>query len=569
MFRGSRLALITAVAVGLCMPLTRMDWFSSHEQSTYIVRTVEWAAELRAGHLYPRWAPDLYGGYGSPLFVFYAPALYSISGLLTAASADPVLVLKGLIVAASILSGVGAFALISGLTRDADAALLGSLAYLAAPYRIGDLFDRGDLSEFCCLALLPAVFALYLAAEREVRPLRARGWAVCAALLHSFMICMHTIMGLWGSALVGLVVLVRAVGLFRACGWRRVLPLAVALCCAPGLAGAYILPAMANRRLTHAADMVRGAFRPSNRWIPWTQLFDAHDPLFGRNFSRVGELVVVAVAIAVTGAVVNFKRGWSALAWLALSLALLCLVLPVGAPFWAPGRVPFSQFTQFPWRLLGPVVLTACVALGIGMAAATARLKEPLKNALAIGGGTALLLCLSWSYVSADPLARSQVTSDPDVLRGVVESTTGADEFLPVAVDRPPRAVRPNLFIALEDAQVSFSASDGSRHTMAVSATKPGATVHLGVYGFPGWKALTLAGPAKASLDVDRNGLLSVHFPSLGQYQVEVFYGQPPAAGLGFAVSLLSLVALSLMLLWGSDWWPSRLLAVRGGENVS
>ena len=55
------------------MPLAWLDWFTSHETTSYVVRTVEWAAELRAGALYPRWCPDFYGGYGAPYGAYGAP----------------------------------------------------------------------------------------------------------------------------------------------------------------------------------------------------------------------------------------------------------------------------------------------------------------------------------------------------------------------------------------------------------------------------------------------------------------------------------------------------------------
>ena len=107
MFRDFSWVVVAAVAVALWVPLTHVDWFQCHEQSTYIVRTIEWAAELRAGHLYPRWASDLYGGYGSPLFVFYAPAIYGVTGLLSATFLNPLSSLKLVLLLASVGSPIG------------------------------------------------------------------------------------------------------------------------------------------------------------------------------------------------------------------------------------------------------------------------------------------------------------------------------------------------------------------------------------------------------------------------------------------------------------------------------
>lgn len=62
MSRDSKLLLVVIVAVALWTPLARMAWFSSDEETGYVLRTVEWASGLRAGELYPRWAADYYGG---------------------------------------------------------------------------------------------------------------------------------------------------------------------------------------------------------------------------------------------------------------------------------------------------------------------------------------------------------------------------------------------------------------------------------------------------------------------------------------------------------------------------
>jgi hypothetical protein len=555
MFRDWRFVLVAAVSVGLWIPLTHLDWFQEFDAGAYVLRSAQWAVELRAGHLYPRWAPDLYGGYGEPLFVFFAPAVYAVSGLLTATFVDPVLALKLVALGGSLLSGAGAYALIHGETRQPDAALLGAIAYLAAPYRLGDLFDRGDFSEFCCIGLLPVVLALYLAAAGEARPFRARVLAVCAALAHAVMIVTHTILGLWGTILVGAIVFVRCVTLYRSGAWRRVLPLVVALGCAPGVAGGYVVPAMLYRDLTHTQVMVVGFWQPQNHWLSLRDLF-GQSYLFARNFNQVGPFVSIAVATTVVGAALNFKRARPALAWLGLALVLVALTLPVGFGFWRPGVLPLAQFIQFPWRLLGPAVLFASVALGIGAAAATERRLSPsLKSGSAIAASAALLLLIAWPYASATPISSAHLPRNSETTRLQNASTTSADEFLPLAVAVRPDSPRGELVSATDGVTIDHSWSDGSRHALAVTATKPFALLLLSQYGFPGWSIRTRSGPASANLDTDSKGMLRVRLPNSGQYQLEVAYGQPPLAWLGFAVTGLALSILGSMLLGGSSSW--------------
>jgi hypothetical protein len=81
MSRFESILVVLVAAVGLCVPLYHVDWPATHENASYVVRVVEWVSELRAGHLLPGWAPDFYGGYGSPFFFFHGPLGWELTTL--------------------------------------------------------------------------------------------------------------------------------------------------------------------------------------------------------------------------------------------------------------------------------------------------------------------------------------------------------------------------------------------------------------------------------------------------------------------------------------------------------
>ena len=88
-WRDGKAMLAAVLSVALWIPLWHVEWFSSHEEGSYVLRTVEWANAVRFGDLYPRLCPDFYGGYGSAMFLFMAPLPYATAGLLTATVFDP------------------------------------------------------------------------------------------------------------------------------------------------------------------------------------------------------------------------------------------------------------------------------------------------------------------------------------------------------------------------------------------------------------------------------------------------------------------------------------------------
>ncbi|HYQ00892.1 MAG TPA: hypothetical protein VER96_19620 [Polyangiaceae bacterium] len=560
--------LVIAVSVALCAPLFRMDWFAGHEGYSYVLRTLEWAQELRAGSIYPRWCPDFYGGYGSPLFLFYGPVIYGSAGVLTATFLSPFMALKVATLFFSVLCGAGTYALIYGETRHQDASFLGTMAYMASPYRNGNLYARGDLGEFSCIAILPVVIALYRAAAREALPNRARLLAVAAAATHGVMIMSHPVMGLWGTLVVGLIVLSSLVPLWVAGMRQRAVTLVVAVACAPGLAGVYVLPAMSYRTLTRTADMIVGFYKPQDQLTPLWQLFGVHShPLFGPNFLSVGYLVAAATIASVLVLIVNFRKARGLLGWLALTFFLVFLTHPVSHWFWAPDRLPLTQFIQFPWRLFGPISLTSSIALGVALA--HSRLSEPLKSGAAIACSTAFFLFTSWPFLTQQEISPNNTPQDPDSIRVGIYSATDANEYHPLSAGDFPREPRAELVQSAEGVTVQYTSSDGSKHSLGLKAEQANAEVKLGVYFFPGWTMNTISGPAKAQLLADENGRLKVRLPVAGEYRVRVQYGASPAGKIGGWLTAISALVLLLLGTWKTGLWPwpiPRLRAVGGAK---
>ncbi|HEX6764821.1 MAG TPA: hypothetical protein VF103_05070 [Polyangiaceae bacterium] len=553
-----RLSLVVAVAVGLWVPLARLQWFWGHEQYSYVVRTVEWAAELRAGELYPRWSPDLYGGYGSPFFVFFAPVTYALAGFLSATWLTPFEGLKAVGLFGSILSGLSVYALVYGETRQRDAALLGALAYLGAPYRIGNMYDRGDFGEFTCIALLPLVIALYRGAALDPRPLRARWFAAGASVLHAVVVMTHPVLGLWSTALIGLIVGATAIRLFFVRAWRRALLLVFAVACAPGVAGIYVLPAMVYRDSAQTARMVIGFYRAQDHWLPLKTLFVEYTWLFNRNFLQVGQLAAAAGIVAILAVLVKGRRGLAAWPWMAIVLLLVFLNMKEASGFWAPDRLPLTKFTQFPFRLLGLVALFSSLALGVAMAPLWERLSPSLRTSIAVGAAATYFFVISWPYPSAREMPYAGIPADPESVRQGIHAASDANEFLPAGAP-VPGATRRELVAGTDGATVEYSFSDGSRHAIEARAKHRGARLRLALHGFDGWQVDTVSGPADATLETDRQAHIVLRLPSPGEYRLRLHFGGTLASRLGTFLSVVSLLALGAMVSHGSRFWPGRL----------
>jgi hypothetical protein len=540
-FGRSGVVIVAMVALAQCLPLWGSHWFDSHEHSAYVLRVVEFESALRQGDLYPRWASDFYGGYGSPFFVFYAPLVFAGGAAGSALLGSAVLGLKLWISLASIAAGVGVYVAVQTETRRADAALLAALAYLASSYRLADLYVRGDLAEYTALAILPWAIWGYRRIGRALPAEDGVVAALLAASAHAGVLFSHAIMGLWGTLLIGGVCLATTLELVRRRTFRHIGLLWAAFGLALALSSVYTGPALLQKRYVHIAIASARYYDPANQLLPFRRLLDK---------GQFGLLPLVGGAFALSLVAVGLRsRRNAAAAWSLAALSCVLLSLRYAEAFWLL-RLPLTGFIQFPWRLHGLAVLSASFALGIAWSAVFLKgsWREPLAMVL---GAAGLLLTAPLCTVSS-PLARNSFPDTTSEIRDGMHSTT-EDEYLPLWVAASPKTPASSLLSKTRHVELVGSFSRGTDHDLEVNA-RGAVDAELRLHMFPGWRVETLEGPARASLFTSRAGLVGLKLPGPGHYRLRLTFGTSPARAAFAGVSLLAALAA----------WPLlRLLARR------
>src|SRR3990172_4275323 len=120
----ARLFKLLAIDPGLAMALllaTFAAWpfLTRHSLPTFtdvehhVYRTYEIMSAWKQGVLYLRWAPDLFFGYGYPIFNYYAPLTYYLGGVYglvcCSPTGDPVAGMKFVLVASAYVGAVGMY----------------------------------------------------------------------------------------------------------------------------------------------------------------------------------------------------------------------------------------------------------------------------------------------------------------------------------------------------------------------------------------------------------------------------------------------------------------------------
>lgn len=543
-----QLAVATAVAAATLLATWTL-WGDGlprgHDLLFELVRAAEFDRAVEAGALRPRWATNLLGGYGYPIFNFFPPLLLSLtSGLtvvglsLTAASKLALTALAGLGALGSSLCGRWLWGL--------RGALLLPILTAAAPYALHDLTVRSAWSEWTALQLAPLTLAAVLWSTRQP----GLASALALGVVSTLQLCAHNLsLLLWLPVwLVGM-----AVGLRAATDRRAALRTLVGGgLLGLGLAASYWLPLAMELRYVGLQWRPGGAFGVQANLLAPAGLLDPE----WRGVALVGG------AAAAAAGVLAALRPQQRLLWLGGCVAVLggfWLVLTPSWPLWE-ALAPL-QLVMFPWRLFSPVGFVAAVVL-CGAAVAfdgsrtpeteleprvAPRLRWTVLPLLAAVAG--VLLMPRFGRADLEPLAHHL----PALRRGFA-TTTVLDEYLPTTVQTQPDVPADQPAASgIAGAALRCSPPEQRDVRCEVNLPEPGEVV-VRRLAFPGW-SLTLDGqPAEAR--ISKRGTYVVAVPA-GDHVLEAMLMPTPIQQAGNAVSLATL--LLVLGLAGLGLWAGRL----------
>jgi hypothetical protein len=581
-------AVRAAILLALSFAVIR-DWLKPHfvfGHSAFIdyVRQLAVDHALRTRGIFPGWVPEFYFGFGSPIFLFYAPLPYVFSGIFSVLGLGPLGGLK-LVYALTVLIAGATMYRLARSVMGPWAALAAAALYVAAPYVLINLYQRSAIGELLALAIAPEAFLALVRLEETGDPRHALRGAVAVALL----VLAHNI-----SALILFPVLV-GYAISRAAVHRD--PRTAALAAgsfALGLAlsAFFWFPALVEKKFVRSEEgLTTGFFHYANHFAPLPDLlvdrFDAMDPRLGLEaIVRVplGHLHLLLFAVGIAAALAIRTRARGTVLYFAAMAALgVFFTTPASQFLW--DHLPLVRFVQFPWRFF--VLVTPAVALvGGSIVAATgaARPRWAVAVALAAVLGAAAYalprargLCVLYDARTGDPVPVDRATADDpsrwspgwvapgevltlDVMPQMGITSTAQDDYLPVWSTAPPHRPlptfrgRPNFLQRVRgNVEILDRVERGDRFTYPLRGNAP-VTLVLHVFYFPGWEA-TLDGaplPIRVSPGL---GDMTFDVPP-GEHLLDVrFVGSP----LRRAAKKVSWAALGLTLALGAVGGARRL----------
>jgi len=536
--------------------LTRPGLPRETDAELHVYRAAELGHTLRAGVLYSRWAPDLYLGYGYPIFNYYAPLSYYLANLFDLVpGVDIVTGVKAVFVLGFLLASLGSYWLGSDLFGRA-AGVVAAASFTFAPYVVLiDPHARGDLAEHFAICLLPMAFFTF---RRLMAGTGRRGALPGSVLSLAALVTSHNLLGMIGVALLFLYWLWEVIGdaKWNRAGWGM-----LAFLLAGAITAFFWLPMIFELGAVELTVTGPGHFDYREHFVSLGELLapsrildlGATAPRYRFNLGLAQWLM----AAGVLGALLRRPKRAELWYFFLAALGLAFLMTPMSRWVWEV--VPAMAYLQFPWRLLGPAnLMLAVCAAGSTTLLAAKRWQGP---ALASVIGLTLLLALPVLY---PPMWAPDFggTTPEDIIRwelhGGALGTTSTGDFVPKGAARvrmrpvatlidsysgPGPVDKVNRATVPDGAEVDI-VEHGPLHDRLSVSTPHGFLLRLYTFYFPGWRAYVDG--EEADIEVARpEGFITVWVPA-GQHEVLVRFSDTPPRTAGWIISALGLVVLAL-----------------------
>jgi hypothetical protein len=556
------LAVVLVAAAGLVWRLWTPGVQGRADMLMGVYRIFELAAAWREGVYFPRLGQHLNFTYGAPLFQFYPPLVSYLGLLFYGLGLGYIGAAKATFAVSLLLAGWGMYLYARAVLHHRAAAWLSALLYVAAPYLLLDIYERGAAAETLALALLPW---LLWALRGQVVGDEPRHFWLSAGLIAALMLA-HNITALFVlPAVVGYVVLL---ALYE----RRVVtlaPIALSVLLGLGLAAFYWLPAMREVKYTYAEQyMLSAESDVTQNLLAWhdvvqpTLAVEYTGPLRFRFALRpllFGLFGLLALPFLRRRR--RFEVGILALSW----LVVLFLQTEQSLFFWQ--EMPLVRFIQFSWRLYGLAAFSTALLAGAMIAALPFR---PVWGWVVAVGLAVVALWSSTARLAPQQLTNWYLIDEAGIhLQDLYER--GREDY-PLFGDYQPLVMQtsPRMLSMPQSGEREQSAPILSRPLIQVLSENP-VLVRLAIDAaepftlrfhrifFPGWQVY-IGGQPISTTPSGKLGLVTAQLPA-GAYEAAIRFDQTPIRRSGDWLSLFSLAVLGAGLV---GWRRPRLAAVTG-----
>lgn len=486
-FKKTDLLIVFLSTLPIYKPLLKPQFFWSHENAYFLWRLASFHQNVMDGAFFCRWFPDFARGLGLPFLEFYPVLPLYLSETFRLSGFHVIPSVKLFIVAVTLFAAVGGYL----LGRDVWGrwgGLLTSVLISYAPYKMVNLYVRGDINELMAMAGLP--WALWIVWRQLQRP-EKNLFSLAAIAVFAIPSLSH-----YPSCVIQYPVLTLWIVCLSSAAKHRIRFLArnfLSLAAALAITSTFWLSAFMSRHLVQMEGMTQGFadytkhFIQPFQWISLYWNFGASvlGPGDAMSF-QLGNAALLAMLIAAPILFAAMKTAgahrWAVIA--ALGQILISLFLMHSVSGWLWSRIPILPMLQFPYRILViPAVMLPFLGGSAGQLIEKVSPGGRLWVAIAVMAtvaGVSFYMCRTAVdlNVSADDLDRE------DIQRAAHTHCTG--EYLPKPVGKRFPPPEPVTFTLEKIPENGFSRTETEKRLARWLETAPdpetwsGETLRLG-----------------------------------------------------------------------------------------
>lgn len=509
----------------------------THDGFVHMIRIAAYTKALREGQILPRWASDLNYGYGMPLFNFIYHTPYLIASFIVLAGVSLVQSFKLTLAFSYVIAGIGMYAFAYDFFKDTKKALLVTVFYQFAPFRLVELLIRGSFGEVYTYAFFPFILLGLSRLRTKITPFNICITSIAIALL---IISHNSISLTFFLVSIGFV-------LFFSPSLRYILWSMGSLVGGLLLSAFYWIPAIVEHKYTlgdlYMKDLYLTHFPPLiNFFLP----YEANVPHLQTGGVPVQLGIFHVIALLLCGYTLLSKKNLLPImkktyifCLSALGIALF-FMQPISLVFWK--TLPTLRQFQFPWRLLSVTSIVTALA----SVAYAHFLDKPKRTLFYIA---LLVLTIATTIPSwTPPLGFDRVTDESTYWNYALTSTYFGETDL-VWSAGPAKAFPKNRLEVIEgDALLNDVKMLGTKHKITVIAKTNTRVVDHTQY-FPGWR-VTIDG-AKVPIEFQNQlwrGLITFPVP-VGAHSVTVAYEKSKIQIFSEVLSIFSLGCIVLLFI--------------------
>ncbi|MGJ0485683.1 MAG: hypothetical protein ACR65R_14320 [Methylomicrobium sp.] len=508
-----------------------------------LIRVKEYQLALANRQFPPYWAEDLYGGFGSPIFLFYAPFYMFVAAIFYALTGSIIAGSMGAMCFFTVVSAIGIYLLVQETLGGKSsvnncAARVAVYFFILNPYLIGDKFIRIANSEFAALCLAP--ISLYGLIKIKKEPLY--GSLLLAAGL-ALVILAHN--------LTSLTIIVMLLGiapiLYWDSPWKKTWPFILGgLILGLLLSAFFWMPALYYKDLVHVEQLTFGETDFHHHFKPVQTFFTSSSNI------SMGFLNLVVIIFALLIFWITWNQEKSAILKLILcnllfAFLLIFLQFESSLPLWE--NITYLSLFQFPWRMMGPLALIISVLAGL-------LLPIYCKKRNITTYGKLEFIILSLCVINTLPLLTTKlsvsenlnsrltsVISGNDIKR-IIFTTTEADEYLPkTAIMKLKHYGQENRSLLIDQglfSMINVEKETGTEIKFNIKTSTP-LSIEIKRWFFPGWQCVI--NNSACEIDISSNGLILVQTIA-GNNDIHLTLNPP------FIRKILTRISFAALLIW-------------------